>query len=71
MLFRSLDGFGGRFKLSFYDYITNVDHEWMVCIGVPCGTSLWQVVDSKEQNGSFKITMSKIKSKISKKRLNM
>ena len=43
----------------------------MVCIGVPYGTSLWQVVNSKEQNGSFKIAISKAKKKIVEKRLDM
>ena len=43
----------------------------MVCTGVPYGAGLWQVADSKEQNGSFNIAMSKIKSEILKKRLNI
>ena len=69
--FLLLDGHGSRFELPFLEYITDADHKWMVCIGVPYGTSLWQVADSKEQNGSFKIAMSKIKSEILKKRLNL
>ena len=28
-----------------------------MCLGVPYGTALWQVGDSKEQNGSFYISM--------------
>ena len=52
--------------------LTNPDHSWDVCIGVPYGTSLWQVADSKEQNGSFKIAQSKIQKKeLLSKRLNM
>ena len=43
----------------------------MICIGVPHGTSLCQVADSKEQNGSFKITISKAKKKLLEKRLNL
>ena len=43
----------------------------MVCIGVPYGTSLWQVADSKEQNGSFKIAISKAKKKLVETRLDM
>ena len=31
--------------------MTNTDHPWMVCQGVPYGTSLWQVADSSKQNG--------------------
>jgi hypothetical protein len=30
---------------------------WKVCIGLPNGTSKWQLGDSKEQNGSWKIAM--------------
>ena len=67
--FLLLDGHGSRFELPFFEYITNANHKWMVCIGVPYGTSLWQVAESKEQNGSFKIAMSKVKSEILKKRL--
>ena len=69
--FLLLDGHGSRFELPFLQYITNTDHPWMVCIGVPYGTSLWQVADSKKQNGSFKIAISKAKKKIVEKRLDM
>ena len=31
------------------------------CIGVPYGAALWQVGDSKEQNGSFNISITKAK----------
>ena len=43
----------------------------MVCIGVPYGTSLWQVADLKEQNGSFEIALLKIKNEILSKRLDI
>jgi len=43
----------------------------MVCIGVPYGTSLWQVADSKEQNGSYKIALAKYKKDVVHKRLNL
>ena len=43
----------------------------MICIGVPYGTSLWQVADSKQQNGSFKIAVSKAKKKLLEKRLDI
>jgi hypothetical protein len=32
---------------------------WKVCIGLPNGTSKWQVGDSKEQNGSWKMAMTR------------
>ncbi len=59
--FLLLDGHGRRFEFPFLTYITNPDHPWKVYIGVPYGTSLWQVANSKEQNGSFTIALSKIK----------
>jgi hypothetical protein len=33
----------------------------MCCIGVPYGTSMWQVGDSTEQSGTFKIESNKVK----------
>ena len=69
--FLLLDGHGSRFELPLLEYISNANHKWMVCIGDPYGTSLWQVADSKEQNGSFKIAMSMVKSEILKKRLTL
>ena len=71
MPFLLLDGHQSRFEIPFLEYITNTDHPWMVCIGVPYGTSLWQVADSKEQNGSFKMALSKIKKEILSKRLDV
>ena len=59
--FLLLDGHGSRFGLSFLEYINDAWHEWAVCIGVPYGTSLWQVGDSSQQNGAFKIALKKAK----------
>ena len=61
---RLLHSHYSRFEIPFLEYVTNADHPRMICIGVPYGTSLWQVADSKEQNGSFKITISKAKKKL-------
>ena len=69
--FLLLDGHGSRFELPFLQYVTSPDHPWMVCQGVPYGTSLWQVADSSEQNGAFKTASSDIKSEILKQRLDM
>ena len=69
--FLLLDGHGSRFELPFLQYVTDKQHPWMVCQGVPYGTSLWQVADSSEQNGSFKAASSHIKMEILKKRLDM
>ena len=39
-----------------------------MCIGVPYGTALWQVGDSKEQNGSFNIVMYRAKKELLEKK---
>ena len=31
-------------------YVNDPEHEWVVCIGVPDGTSYWQLGDSIEKN---------------------
>ena len=69
--FLLLDGHQSRFELPFLEYITNKRHEWQVCIGVPYGTSLWQVADSKEQNGSYKISLARAKKTFLEKKLSM
>ena len=40
MPFLLLDGHGSRFELPFLNYVTDTDHPWKVCIGVPYGTRL-------------------------------
>ena len=52
-------------------YITDPLHEWVVCIGVPYGTSLWQVGDSSEQNGSYKIELARAKENLPKEKKQM
>ena len=51
-------------KLPFLKYINTPTDHWVVCIGVPYGTALWQVGDSKEQNRSFNIAMTKAKQEL-------
>jgi hypothetical protein len=68
--FLLLDGHGSRFELPFLEYIMNKEHEWKVCIGVPYGTSYWQVGDSAEQNGCFKMALSKAKRLLVEKKEN-
>ena len=57
--FLLLDGHQSRFELEFLRYINDSNTKWSVCIGVPYGTSLWQVGDSSQQNGKFKVLMTK------------
>ena len=55
------DGHGSRFALEFLQYIMNPLYEWVVCIGVPYETALWQVSDASEQNGAYKIALVRAK----------
>jgi hypothetical protein len=52
--FLLLDGHGSRLELPFLKYVNDLSHPWVVCIGVPYGTSYWQVGVSSEQNGSYR-----------------
>jgi len=59
--FLLLDGHGSRLEMPFLKYINTPEDYWVVCLGVPYGTALWQVGDSKEQNGSFNIAFARAK----------
>jgi hypothetical protein len=50
-----IDGHQSRFDLDFLAYIHDKDHLWVVCLGLPHATHYWQVGDSSEQNGAYKI----------------
>jgi hypothetical protein len=52
-----LDGHGSCFQLPLQDYITTEETKWTICIGVAHGTHVWQVGDSFEQNGTFKMAL--------------
>jgi hypothetical protein len=62
--FLLLDGHGSRFELEFLEYIHNEKTKWNCCIGLPYGTSNWQVGDSSEQNGCFKMALTKAKQEL-------
>ena len=69
--FLLFDGHGSWFELEVLEYADDVNdegHRWTVCIGVPYGTSYWQVGDSMEQNGSFKIALSHAKTELLQKK---
>ncbi len=51
-------------ELPFLQYIHDNAHPWVVCIGVPYGTHLWQVADSSELNRAFKMGLTKAKNEI-------
>jgi hypothetical protein len=56
-----LDGHISRMIGPFLEYVNNPQHQWSAMLGIPYGTHLWQVRDSAEQNGAFKIAMTKWK----------
>ena len=65
-----LDGYQSRFELEFLKYINNEQTKWNVCIRVPYGTALRQVGgDLSQQNGKFKILLSKKTRELFEKRL--
>jgi hypothetical protein len=66
--FLLLDGHGSRFDLEFLEYINSQETQWDVCIGLPYGTSYWQVGDSSEQNGCFKMSLSQAKQELDTKK---
>ena len=66
-----LDGHQSRFDIDFLTYINDDDHKWNVCLGVPYGTALWQVADSSQQNGTYKMLMNEIKKELFRQRLNV
>jgi hypothetical protein len=56
-----LDGHDSRSELPSLNYITDQTQQWEVCLGLPNGTCIWQVGDSKQQHGSFKWELVKAK----------
>jgi hypothetical protein len=56
------DGHGSRFEEPFMKYTLESNRPWTCCIGVPYGTSMWQLGNSAEQNGKFNIESWKAKS---------
>ena len=56
-----LDGHSSRLDPLFIQYVNDPTHRWNIWFGVPYATSYWQVGDSSEQNGAFKMGWSKVK----------
>jgi hypothetical protein len=55
--FLVVDGHDSRWLPDFVDYITEPGTEWKLNFGIPHATSYWQVGDSAEQNGHFKMLL--------------
>lgn len=66
-----VDGHCSRLGLPFLNYINAEETKWKVLLGVPNQTQYWQLGDSSEQNGCFKMALTKWKrSLIRMKKLN-
>jgi hypothetical protein len=59
--FLILDGHRSHFKFKFLEYINSYESKWFVNVGLPYGTSYWQVGNSTEQNDYFKMELMKLK----------
>ena len=59
-----LDAHHTRFDLDFMSYCCQKDTKWMVTIGCPEATNLWQVQDASELNGCHKSEMYKAKERL-------
>jgi hypothetical protein len=59
--FLPCDGHEIHFDQSLLEYTLEYDRHWTCCICVPYGASVWQLGDSPDQNGIFKIEIKKAK----------
>ena len=62
-----LGGHTSRFHTPFLEYINDPQYLWCDIIGVLYSTSLGQVGDSKEYNGSYKMTLACFEKKLIEK----
>ena len=65
------DGHSSRLQLPFLEYITDSNHPWVVCLGLPNATHFWQVGDSKQQNGRCKKELVLAKRDIIRQRMKL
>ena len=59
--FLLLEGHGSRLQLPFLRYTNHPEHPYIVCLDLLNGTALWQVGDAVEQNGYWKMSITKFK----------
>jgi hypothetical protein len=56
-----LDGHNSQFRSEYLEYCNDEQHLCNPMLGVPYASNLWRVDDSPQQNGAFKIELSKWK----------
>ena len=63
-----LDGHDSRLQVEFLSYVNKPNEFnrpiWKACISLPNGTAKWQVGDSEEQNGCWKMAMTREKDRL-------
>ena len=59
-----LDGHGSCLQVPLLCYLNNTNHRWFFYIGLTNSTAYWQVGDSPEQTGSWKMAMTKDKKEL-------
>ena len=69
--FLLLDGHHSRMQLLFLEYVNNPEQTLKVSIRLPNGTAKWQVGDSAEQNGAFKVELTSDKRALIQHKIRM
>ena len=54
LTFLLLDGHGSQLELPFLSYTNHPDHPWILCLGLPNRTALWQVGDASGKMATIK-----------------
>ena len=65
-----MDGHNSRFQLPFVEYTVETNPTWKPIFGVPYGTHIWQVGDSSEQNGTYKMQLKREKHRYICRKIN-
>ena len=65
------DAHDSRLQIPLLRYINNPVTQWIFCIGLPNGTHKWQVGDSNEQNGAYKVEWAREKAILVQYRIRM
>ncbi len=67
-----IDEHASRGDKDFLTYVNKPLTKWVIALGAPYRTALWQLHDDKRQNGAFKLALVNAKKKIDlKKRVNL
>ncbi len=59
-----IDGHTSRMDKGFLTYINKPLTKWVIALGAPYGTALWQLHEDKRLNGAFELALVNAKKKI-------